>query len=305
MPYYKKPRAAAKKRSSTSTSKSKKTYRSARTARPARFPSGKKTYEKSRSVSNLIKSISETKVKALTPANLVVPQAVEVAPTLGPCYFTNFCLGNAPAAWTGPSGGASFTDLGGFEWPLGPGAAERNGQYMYLKRTRMNLRLAMNAQSRVGAVKFRVVVYKEKRNRYNTAGNGNPNNDLFLDQSGNVVGVNTVATVNQRAIDFNTWLVNKRNYQVVHDSMCILAPETLSYQGGVDPRNISQSYPSEKMFNFNLGHYQKAKFGQDNLPEDQMYRYCMTIISMPMTSSVAPHDSFRTYVNGLVSTLDN
>jgi len=169
----------------------------------------------------------------------------------------------------------------------------------------MNLRIAMNGSSRHGPTKFRVIVYKEKRNRYNTTANGNPCDDLFINQTGKAVGFNTVSSVDARALEFNTWLVNKRNYQVVKDFKFVLAPETLSYQGGTDPRNVNQTNQSEKMLQFSLGHYQKAKFGVDNVPEDQMYRYCVSIVSMPMSDSTSPHNNYKTYVNGVVSCLDN
>lgn len=301
MPEQKKLSSFFKKRSPASSAK--KGGRKKGT--PARFPSGKKTYQQTRTVSQVLKNISETKIQQLTPRYAIVPSPVEVAPTSGPCYFTNYCLGTAPAAWVGPNGAAAFNDLDGFVWPLGPGAAERNGQYMYLKKTTLTLRIAMDQIARHGPTKFRVIVYKEKRNRYNTTANGNPCDDLFIDQSGAVRGVNNLAVVDARAMNFNTWLVNRRNYQVVKDFKFVLANEQQSAQGSTDPFNVNQHNASEKVMRFDLGHYQKAKFGTANVPEDQMYRYCVTIISMPMSSSVSPHNNYKSYVNGVVSCLDN
>ncbi len=275
------------------------------TATPSRFPSGKRTYTQTRAVARVLKNTSETKIQALTPKFAIEPKPVEVAPTTGPCFFTNYCLGTAPQGWNGPTGVAAFESLNGFTWPSGTAPNQRIGQYMYLKRTTMNLRIAMDAQSRHGPCKFRVVVYKEKRNRYNTTANGNPCDDLFINQAGQSTGVNAVTDVNARALDFNTWLVNKRNYQVVKDIKFILANETLSVQGSTLPANVNQEYRSEKMLKFSLGHYQKAKFDDSNTPQDQMYRYCVSIISMPMSDSISPHDGYKTYVNGVVSVLDN
>ncbi|AJP36453.1 putative capsid protein [Avon-Heathcote Estuary associated circular virus 22] len=274
-------------------------------ALPSRFPSGRKTYRQTRAVTRVLKNISETKIQALTPQNAITPSPVEVAPTLGPVFFTNFCLGTAPSAWVGPSGSAAFNNLNGFVWPLGSGAAQRNGQYIYLKKTALNLRVAMNASSRHGPCKFRVVVYKERRNLYNVSGGGNPCDNLFISQTGDSVGFNTISPVAQRTMDFNTWLVNKRNYQVVKDMKFVLAPETLSALGSTDPFNVNKGYTSSRDIRLSLGHFQKAKFGDDNTPEDQMYRYCISVISMPMSSSEAPHSDYKTYVNGVVSCIDN
>lgn len=272
---------------------------------PSRFPSGKKTYKQTRAVSKVLKNISETKIQALTAQNAIAPKPVEVAPTTGPIYFTNYCLGTAPSGWVGPSGTAAFNNLDGFAWPQGTGPAERIGQYMYLKKTTVNLRVAMNPQSRHGPVKFRVIVYKEKRNRYNTVANGNPCDDLFIDQSGTARGFNQVAPVNQRTMDFNTWLINRRNYQVVKDIKFTLANETLSALGSTDPFNVNQHNRAEKLIRLNLGHYQKAKFDLAGVPEDQMYRYCITIVSMPMSNSTVPHNDYSSFVNGVVSCVDN
>lgn len=273
-------------------------------ALPARFPSNKKTYLQTRAVSSVIKNISETKIQALTPQNAIIPKAVEATGT-GPCYFTAYTLGTAPSGWNGPTGSGAFNDLNGFTWPLGNGPAERNGQYMYLKRTTVNLRVAMKPQSRHGPVKFRLVVFKELRNRYNTTANGNPCDDLFIDQSGQVRGVNQSAPVAQRVMDFNTWLVNKRNYRVVKDFKFILQNESLSALGSTDPFNQNQHYPVEKNIRLSLGHYQKAKFDAGSTPTDQMYRYGMFLVSMPISDSTSPHNDYVTYVNGVVSCIDN
>lgn len=278
--------------------------RTAKTATPARFPGNYKTYTQTRAVASILKNISETKIQALTPQNNVAPIAQDAGGS-GPVFFTAYTLGTAPSAWTGPSGAAAFNNLDGFVWPQGTGPADRNGQYLYLKRTTVNLRVAMNPQSRHGPVKFRLVVFKELRNRYNTTANGNPCDDLFIDQTGQVVGVNNSAPLDQRVMNFNTWLVNKRNYKVVKDFKFILQNETLSALGSTDPFNQSQHYPVEKNIRLNLGHYQKTKFAAGNVPTDQMYRYGMMLISMPISNSTSPHNDYTTYVNGVVSAIDN
>ncbi len=294
------------KRSSAKTKSKPKSKVNWRTARPSRFPSGKKNYMNTRSIAKQIQNISETKIKELERLDAILPKPVELAPSSGPCYFTNYCLGTAPTGWVGPNGAPNFNNLGGFEWPQGTGPQERVGRYLYLKRSTVNMRFAMNAQSRHGPVKFRVIIYKEKRNRYNTAANGNPNDDLFIDHQGLVKGFNNLAPVDGRVMNFSTWLINKRNYQVVKDFKFTLNPETISYQGGTDPRVVNQSfYPAEKNFTLSLGHYAKAEFDTTNTPTDMMYRYCMTVVSMPTNTSTQPHQDYKSYVRGTVSVVDN
>lgn len=275
-----------------------------RKAKPSRFPSGKKTYKLSRQIAKVINTIGETKIQALRSWNATPALPVEVLPTSGPCYFTNYCLGTAPASFLGPNGNLAFNNLEGFEWAPGTGSNQRVGRYMYLKRTTLQLRIAMNPQSRHGPVKFRVIVYKEKRNQYNIAGGGNPCNDLFLSHTGAPVGINTANAVNTRAMNFNTQLVNKRNYQIVKDMKFTLAPQNTSAQGSTEPFTINQVNKSEKMMQLSLGHYKKTAFGNGNVPEDTKYRYCVTIIGMPVTNSVSPHDGWQSYVRGTVSVSD-
>lgn len=121
-----------------------------RKARPSRFPSGKIQYKRSRALAKKQSLTGESKIQALTAKNKIAPAPLTVAPLLGPVYFTNYCLGTAPAAWVGPTGGTNFNDLNGFVWPNGTAFNQRIGRYMYLKRTTLQLRVEMNQISRHG-----------------------------------------------------------------------------------------------------------------------------------------------------------
>jgi len=277
-----------------------------KTAKPVRFPSGKANYEQTRKVSKMIENISETKLQPLTEYNSQGPSPIEVAPTTGPCYFTNYCLGTAPAAWVGPSGSAAFKNLDGFNWPQGTAANQRVGRYLYLKRTTLQLRISMMGISRTGATKFRVIVYKEKRNKYNVAGGGNPCDNLFIDHNGDTRGINNVAPVNSRIMNFSTWLLNRRNYHVVKDFKFSLAPEQQLVSGSTDPANINQGMlKSDKVMQFKLGHYQKTEFDASGDPTDSLYRYCVSIISMSTTNTTVGHNAYASDVRGTVSVVDN
>jgi len=277
-----------------------------RTAKPSRFPSGKQNYIQTRKVSKMIENISETKLQSLQEFNATAPKPIEVSPTTGPCYFTNYCLGTAPGAWVGPNGSAAFNNLEGFNWPQGTSAGQRVGRYLYLKRTTLQLRVSMQGISRTGNTKFRVIVYKEKRNRYNVSGGGNPCDDLFVDHEGKTQGVNNLAPTNARIMNFSTWLVNKRNYDIVKDFKFTLSPEQQFVSGSTEPSNLNQGiFKSEKLMQFKLGHYQKAEFDAAGDPTDSLYRYCVTIISMPTTNTTVGHNDYVSDVRGTVSVVDN
>ncbi len=274
-----------------------------KTAKPARFPAGKTTYEKSRAQAKRNRLTGETKIQALTQINGALPSTMTVGG--GPVAFTNFCLGTAPGAWTGANGQPNFTDLNGFIWPNGTLSNQRIGRYMYLKRTTLQMRVSMNQLSRHGPVRFRLIVYKEMRNRYNTPGNGNPNTDLFIDHEGNDTGFNIVTANANQVQDMNTQLVNRRNYKVVKDFKFTLAPEQNQVQGQAIPFNVNQHNKSSKDITLKLGHYHKATFGQDNTPDDFKYRYCITLVSYPTSNSLDNHTGYSTSIRGTVSASDN
>ena len=220
-----------------------------------------------RTLAKVIQNLSETKLQRLTDRNQTKPSPVELAPLLGPCYYTNYILGESPSTYVGPAGTQAFINLDGFRWLQGTQSQNRIGKYIYLKRTTMNLQIQMDPLSRHGETKFRVIVYKSKRNAVIGTGGGNPMDNLFITHTGSTVGINNVAPIEARSMNFQTWLVNKRNYHIVKDFKFILAPQNIAAQGSTDPFTINQSNkPSEKNMTFSLGHYKKTDMSEDNTP---------------------------------------
>lgn len=222
-------------------------------------------------------------------------------------FYNNYCLGTPATTWQGPTGSANFVGLQGFTWPQGVSNNERIGKYMTLKQTSLSFRIGLVDVPRASnPQRFRVIVYKAKRNAILGAAGGNPNENLFIGLNGTELGINNTYAQNAVAYEMMTMLVNKRNYDVYHDSQFMLCHPTYSIQGGsniVSP--ISQGYPNEKNFLWKLPHNQKSAFGVGNIPEDLRYQYCITVLSMPTGDLTGTgQNSWRTQVRGVTSALD-
>jgi len=266
------------------------------------------------SVARALAQVAERKVQALTPKYMDVPIPVSLPPALGPVYFRNYILGDAPVAWIGPNGAAvtqpNFTGLGGYTFPQGTGSNGRIGRYMFLERCNMNLNIALKpvAERHTNPVAFRVLLYKFKRN--DALGSiGNPNTDLFMSSSGAQLGFNTFfdngINPGSAAFELMNGIVNKKNYEVFKDEKFVLTPQVcLTSAGAFVP--LSHSNHIQKDFQFVLNHNQKTAFDGASKPVDLQYQYCLTILSAPMgEGNTVGVDYWNASIRGTVSALDS
>ncbi len=229
----------------------------------------------------------------------------------GPLYYYNACLGKPASTWIGPSGGGTpnYTGLEGFTWGQGVGSDQRIGRYLYFKHTTAQLRLNMTPVVESGSpTQFRIVVFKAKRNAAFGTSGGNPNNDLFLNNSGTPIGLNVVSVANTRSFEFMNMLVNKRNYNVYMDKKVVLQPTLAAIQGGsnvVTP--FSTSYPPEYNTTLKLKHEEKVSFAPGNFsePQDSNYQYCISVISAPYGSTSMAAEDWKFSMRGTVSCVDS
>lgn len=267
-------------------------------ARPTRFKSAS-SYAKSRMLSTVMNTIGETKLHALNPFNSHLPS--NMGALTDAVWQQNYIVGGSP------SGYSNFDALDGMTFPVGTGPNDRVGKYMYLKKTTVNLKVALTTPNRLSSpTRFRCVVYKAKRN--NTAGVYvvDPGLNLFIDDQGREFGTSSSIATSSQAMTFQTAIVNRKNYDVLRDFQFVLTPPVASVQGGsnlVTP--ISQTGLCEKMLRFQLGHYKKVSFNSTNEPSDLNYSYCISLFSMPVGSSTAATNNWSTSLRGTVSALDN
>lgn len=257
-------------------------------------------------VQSELKKDLETKLSPLSTVYAGTPLNQDTSNNV--VYYNNYCLGSPANTWLGPTGGANFVGLNGFTWPQGTSNNTRIGKYMTLKHTTMSFRVGLIGVPRGSSpMRFRVIVYKAKRNAVLGTSGGNPNENLFIGLSGSELGINNSYAQNAVAYEMMNMLVNKRNYEVFCDKQFILCHPTFAVQGGsnvVSP--IAQGmYPTEKNFLWKLPHNEKVAFGVGNIPEDSRYQYCVTVLSMPTGDlAITGMNSWRTQCRGIVSVVD-
>jgi len=283
---------------------------SSRRRQPVRKKSSKPTTALVKRVvhSELNKEL-ELKVQQLRAVNQDQPSAQATSGTgSNIVWYNQYVLGKGPTSWVGPSGSYNFTNLEGFTWPVGTSSDRRIGRYMNLKHTTMNLRIACDNLSSVSCpIRFRVLVYKQKRNGPALLQQTNPNTNLFLGTQGEELGLNNTYAGVAVSMEFMNMITNKRKYDIHTDTQFILSPHTFSVQGGsniVSP--ISQGYPAEKNMLLRLPHNDKASFdATTEMPEDLNYQYCVTVLSMPYGDNTqVSAKSWKTNVRGIVSVTD-
>lgn len=286
-----------------SRKRSAKRKPAARSAKPARFSAmGKSSYNQSRMVARILNKTSELKINPLEKYSTTTPRPSVPLPGTGPIYYTQYCLGNVPSGWT------NFDALGGFEFEQGTGPNQRIGKYMYLKKTTMHLKISMNNLARIASqVRFRIVVYKSKRNNVPGTFGGNPSEHLFIDSQGREFGVDNTISNSEASMEYTTALVNRKNYVVLKDTQFILTPQSYEVQGGSNVvSQLSQNGRTEKTMRFELGHYAKTSFDlATKKPTDLAYQYCVSIIAMPVGNVNDRASDWFSAVRGTVSALDN
>jgi hypothetical protein len=260
-----------------------------------------------RNVMKVMDQVSEHKINAMTSQYNLVPSPQTPPPGLTVVYYQNYIVGTQPTSWIGPSG-PNYNALEGLTFPQGDAADERIGKYLYLKHATVNLRVnCLNLAKVACPVRFRVLVYKAKRNGSLNTLPGNPNSDLFLSSAGNEFGLLTVANDDRASMVYMTSITNKKKYEIFKDIQFILQPSLQQILGQDALVPLSHGiYPAERYFRFQLPMNERAEYENvTNQPIDTKSQYCISIFSAPSgTHNDRPSD-WRSSVTGTVSALDN
>jgi len=195
-----------------------------------------------------------------------------------------------------------FTPMNLYEFPKGDNATERNGDYMFLKKSHLKIEIQMLpfrssdlliAGSSTTA--FRVMIVKANR-KYNKLGNSPiAGQSLFLttenDQFGFGVpgGTSTASTfANMRQP------INKRKWLVYKDVHFTLSTPSQEYQDTSIPADVqainaaNPKYPVNKLMNIDLPIYKKTHWDPDEVTPDNVDTQWLLVIQAVRTNYCNP-----------------
>lgn len=287
----------ATSRKRRSASKIQRAFRGRRKPQ-ARFNASKSQYIVNRTVSKVMNKMSENKLLAITDVN---PGALNGTPSniLGAgsdnrVYAWRAVLDTVPAGWD-----AGLVALQGIRAVQGDSATEHIGNYVYLKKTSVNLQLDMvyngNATKQL---QFRMIICKSRQLSLASGTQDFPQTTLFLNQIGNRQGFTSTGSLEMSPFEVMNNPINKRNWVVQRDTKFFLNNPTSMQQG---------KYPSRKNFRITLPHYNKTKVTTAGEPLDYDSKYLIYIFATvpgALTNAVLP-DDFRVACRGTTSYTDN
>lgn len=208
--------------------------------------------------------IAETKLVQLTKYDELAPAAIQLGAL---AHMVNFVTGPVPTAWTG------FTPLGGMVFPQGTDSNNRIGNYIYLRKSHLNLEIdtkQVASEEAALPTEFRVIVYRARRAVYPAGTTKDPAQSLFLDEVGNDFGHASSGT---NGTDIMLQPVNRRLFTVAKDmKFCLSNPLSTANATG-----YSGHYPCMKRMIIPLPFYKKAHFEGTDSPEDVDFHWAVSI----------------------------
>lgn len=246
-------------------------------------------------VARTLRSIAETKIVPWREIEFSQPAPCATAVGVSQVKFIS--------GQTSVPGYPDFTPVGGFLIPQGDGKNARDGQFVYLKGSTLNLTIQADHSTLVGRpapIHFRVIVFKTKRALSPMGETLASNTDLFLRNDGGDTGDARSAPFNMNNVDVMLQPVNKNNFFVIMDRKFKLGhTQTTAYNNDPDnivvvpPQQLQRYIGSYKNFRINLQHSKKTRYELDgNEPINYNYRFCIAIYAyFPNQAPDTPADT--------------
>lgn len=275
---------------------------------PSRLRVSTSRYTLNRAIATQISNMTENKFQGYT-GDCLLPQAKPAG-----SQPISYHLLNTGGPLTGLP---LFTPMNLYQFPQGDGNTERNGNYLYIKKTHLKLEVQMlpttvkaPLQTLNSVTEFRLMIVKANR-KYNKLGSSPlPDNSLFLNTQNDQFGINDTGSttfVNMRQP------INKRKWLVYKDMRFTLSPPAKAAEDAAPEQwafNVANpKYPVKKFISLDLPIYKKCHYesGSD-IPDNvdtqwlmilQAVRsnYCQDVIA-------APRD-YRLNILGTTSASDN
>jgi hypothetical protein len=303
------PRLLARKKTRAAT-KIQAAFRGRRVRKslPSRVRVSKSRYTLNRAIAKQINNMTENKFQGYTGDCL---QPVAKPAGAQPISYHLFNTGAAIASIP------NFVPMNLYQFPQGDGSTERNGNYLYIKKTHLKMEIQMlptsvaaPLQTLNSVTEFRLMVVKANR-KFNKLGSSpSPANSLFLNTQNDQFGINDTGSTTfinmQQPINKRKWLVYKdMRFTLSPPSKEAIdsSPEEWAFNAA------NNKYPVKKFISLDLPIYKKCHFETDQDVPDNIDTQWMIVIqavrSNYCTASVAAPRDYRLNMCATTSASDN
>lgn len=269
----------------------KKSYRS----KPTRFYNSKRTYRKTRTLTNALRNISETHLIPLQEYDQTNPHAM-VGNDHG--YYKGFCTGVGVV----PTNLTNFVSLDGFNYP-----SDVRGNHLYHRKLSCLFQIDMTpSQATTSITEFRVIQFNQKRN--NSTGLMDPEQNLFLDTNGSYYSWNTpiptAPAIGATGPKLMVAKTNKQKFNIIKDFRFTLSSPQVLGTGTQTSQQFNSKYPSMKRFSMNVPVYRKMTLDTSNFPANYDFTTCCVILARPLASVNLANDWTVSTMNGISTFTD-
>jgi len=251
----------------------------------------RKRYNKNKVLSAHINNIAESKLLAVAQQDERQPIPIQAG---AQATFVAFNMGTTPV-FTGS------VAIGGIAVNQGTGFNQRNGNYIYYKKTHLVSRIEMNIGANAPPIQFRQIICKLKRQNSPEGLTAVWNTSGFLDSSGLPFGHSTSG---KNGLDLMMQPLNRRQWTIYCDKKFILQPYNDFPGAGTTTNIIYNNYPAEKEMHWNLPYYKKTYINVSNEPEDMTYRYICVVYAHSLGRSGVNAAAFEQNIRGTTSFAD-
>lgn len=268
-----------------------------------------------RVVSKVISKIGETKIQQMTTYYHHNPRPINssLLPSYSnPTYCAGYVVGTLPSSWSsGLSGNiAQYDELRSMTFAKGTDANQRVGNYMFAKRSTINLNIMMRANTNglsfAVPYRFRVVTFRPKTSVKTPGSPSDPTTDLFVGTDGESFGHGSSTSVG--FVDLWQSILNKKDYTILGDKKFMLtAPGSKTKNDpGFDSHHVNLTGPHSKDYLIRIPYQKKVRYDDvTNQPEDLNMATGILVFAQAVGDHKAATDLWETSVRGVSSFLDN
>lgn len=289
--------------------------------KPSRLYSGKRTYNKTRRVTNAVmNNLCESKYQGARKDCLQT-----VAKPGGTIRPMSYLFLNTGLDASGIAGMSEYqTPLNLFTFAKGTNGDQRVGSYMYVKKSHIKMNVqclpitasdAENEDKSLNSpLECRLMVVKANRKNDKLGVHHAPAQSLFIDTQNGAFGYSETGASIHMLMEQP---INRRDWIVYKDYKFVIAPpaiEHLDINGVLNHGTtyVNSRYPNKKRFEFNLPVYKKTHFEDTNNTPDDLDTQWLIILQavrqnyclVPGSTSPRP-ENLRVELLGTTSALDN